>query len=580
MVSLALIILGIALYTLLLFALKKQGVLSERVSLYGPLVQLHSQAGLSFIERLSAPRRAWRVWGTAGYLLSLVGLVVSFLLIVFAGFQSLTAPETQVINEPRNLLVIPGVNDFLPLAATGELVIGLLLALVVHEGGHAIMCRISDMDVESTGLVFLGPIPFGAFVQPDEDSVERAAVLNRLRMYAGGVMNNVALSVILLVLLAGPMMAFIAPAPGAGVDGVLPESPAETAGLAPGDRIVAVDGVSVETPTEFEAQLSDSPESSVSLKLASGKTLTLDRAVLVTAAPQSLSGLEAGAEIIAVGDTSVRTEQEFKTSIQGASGETVELSTSAGDIVDLTIGALVVPQPDQPLASAGVPTGEAVVVTAIGGESIHMHSDLTDVLEGYSGGEMVEVSVVTEGQAETYTVTLATEGGLKLGVTTLLGVGGVETNDVGISTFPAEQFLSVLKDSGESSIGFFQRLLLTLFLPLASLAGFSTNFPGFTPYVQNFYVVQGAPAAIAGLWFFAASAMFWTIWVNINLAIFNCLPTVLLDGGHIFRDTVKLSLGKLGVASDSDAVSGVIFWVLAITGIAILLVMFAPPLLL
>lgn len=581
MVSLTLIILGIILYTLLIFGLKRQGVLSERVSLYGPLVQLHSQAGLSLIERLAQARRAWRVWGTAGYLLSLVGLAVSFLLIVFAAYQSLTAPEAQAISEPRNLLVIPGVNDFLPLAAAGELVIGLLLALIVHEGGHAIMCRIADMEIESTGLVFLGPIPFGAFVQPDEESVERSPIMTRLRMYAGGVMNNVALSVVLLVLLAGPMLAFVAPAPGAGVDGVLPNSPAEAAGLEPGDRIVSIDGQPVENAAALTQVFESTQSPSVTLTLADDRTLVLERSVLITATPQSLSAVETGTGVVAVNGQPVATETQFIQTVRDASMETVIVTTADGEQVELTAGAFVIAQPDQAFATAGAPVGEPLFITAIDDQSVVTRSDLTDALASYSPGQTVSVSASDGSAAQTYTVTLrGTTDDAQLGVTTLPGVGGVETTDVGVTTFPAEQFLTILQDSEESPINFFERLLLLLFLPLATIAGFTTNFPGFTPYVQNFYVVQGPPSAIAGLWFFIASTMFWTIWVNINLAIFNCLPTVLLDGGHIFRDTVKLVLGRLGFSPDSEAVSAVIFGVLALTGISILLVMFGPALLL
>lgn len=579
MVTFIHVLAGIAIYLLIILSLKKKGYLSKSVSLYGPIVQLHSQHGLNLIEKISSKKRFWRVWGSAGYILALGGLVSSFLLIVFAAEQTLRMPEQQVISEPRNMLVIPGVNDFLPLEAAGELVIGLLLALVVHEGGHAIMCRIADMDIDSTGLVFIGPIPMGAFVQPDEESVQRASIISRLRMYSGGVMNNMALSVILLVLLAGPMLSVVAPAPGAGVDGVVTDGPADIAEIAPGDRITAIDGTPIASNDEFNNYIRQSDSPQLLVEIDGERTTTVERSVIIRAVPASLSELETGDHITHLNGERVQTTAGFERVLQESEG-VVTVETETGKNVQLTAGALVYPQPEQALSSSIGDTEGPLLITQVGDYSVKSSSDLTAALDEYTVGETIVVTTVSNGEESENTVVLGeSEGEAFLGVSTVAGTSGIETTDFGAALFPTEDFLNILKQSSESTVGWAQRMFLTLFLPFASIAGFSTNFPGFTPYVQNFYVAQGVPTALVPLWFFTASAMFWTIWVNVNLAIFNCLPTVFLDGGYILRDSLALLSEKLPLPTEA-AQTYLSYGIMAITGIAVLTLLFAPQILL
>ena len=45
--------------------------------------------------------------------------------------------------------------------------------------------------------------------------------------------------------------------------------------------------------------------------------------------------------------------------------------------------------------------------------------------------------------------------------------------------------------------------------------------------------------------FWIANALFWIGWVNLYAGLFNCLPAVPLDGGHIFRDLIQGGLEKV-----------------------------------
>ena len=85
-------------------------------------------------------------------------------------------PPLTAANELKNVLAIPGVNDFIPF--TFAVWLGLLVTMVVHEFGHAILCRVEAIRVKSMG-VLMAVIPIGAFVEPDEGDQEKTRVLQR-----------------------------------------------------------------------------------------------------------------------------------------------------------------------------------------------------------------------------------------------------------------------------------------------------------------------------------------------------------------------------------------------------------------
>ncbi|NEU55565.1 site-2 protease family protein [Halorussus sp. MSC15.2] len=78
---------------------------------------------------------------------------------------------------------------------------GFLVALVVHELGHAVLCRVEGIDIASSGVWLLGPIPVGGFVEIDAENRQNSGYPARLRILAVGVAINLVVGVSSLVAL-------------------------------------------------------------------------------------------------------------------------------------------------------------------------------------------------------------------------------------------------------------------------------------------------------------------------------------------------------------------------------------------
>ncbi len=138
----------------------------------------------------------------------------------------------------------------------------------VHELGHFVAAKVSGVTVEEFGfgypprLIKLGDwhgtaitinaLPFGGFVRMNEDDPSVEGGLGqksrsvRAFVFVAGALMNLVLAVVLYAVIF--MVGALTPveAPGAGIYYVAPGSPAQEAGLMPGDTIVEIDGDAVE----------------------------------------------------------------------------------------------------------------------------------------------------------------------------------------------------------------------------------------------------------------------------------------------------------------------------------------------
>jgi membrane-associated protease RseP (regulator of RpoE activity) len=590
------VLVGVLVYSLVAKALQIRGYLPDAVRLQGPIATIHTRRGRALLTRLARPKRFWRAYSNVGVGVALVIMGGMFLLLVFQAVTILrNPPAPSAVNQPQNFLVVPGVNDFLPLAVAPEIVFGLLLGLVVHEGGHGLLCRVEDIDIESMGVVLLAFIPVGAFVEPDEESQRDADRGGRTRMFAAGVTNNFVLTAVAFALLFGPVIGAVGVAPGVAVDGAYAGSPADAAGIADGDRITGVTGTAVGSEGEMDDALLAAENRTVAVELNGERTVRVERSLVVVGSvagnPANLT-VESGSDpirVTAVNGTPVHTRGEFRAAT--VDREFARIETTAGDAV-VPVGAYV-PRvaPNGPLANASAPTNASLIVTEIGGERVTSSDSLARVLDRYDEGTRVPVRAYVDGEFETYDVRLGEnprDGRGFLGVDIFPGTSGLLITDFGVRSYPAGTYLELLGgDGGSGSATPFAGLTdsplslvyVALVLPLASVVLGIPNFPGFTPAVTNFYVVQGPLAPLGDGVFILANTLFWAAWVNLQLGLFNCIPGYPLDGGRILRTSAEAVVSRLPVGDPARVVRTITTGIGLTMLASLILMIFGPQLL-
>jgi membrane-associated protease RseP (regulator of RpoE activity) len=78
-----------------------------------------------------------------------------------------------------------------------------------------------------------------------------------------------------------------------------------------------------------------------------------------------------------------------------------------------------------------------------------------------------------------------------------------------------------------------------------SLIGLFFFFGGFTGDIAHLYQTTGFATHLGITFFWVANILFWVGWINFYVGLFNCLPAVPLDGGHIFREIFQSLAEKL-----------------------------------
>lgn len=232
----------VVLYVLFVFWIVQTGRMQKwNLSLMlGFALMVRTQRGKGLIEVIARPKRLWNFMGDVGTVLTILGMVAMTVLFMLTLAISLDPGSGVEALGASEILVIPGVNPFVPLWYG---LIALAITLVVHEGGHGILARANGMRVKSLGLL-IAVVPIGAFVEPDEDDLKASSRRKRLRVFSAGPGINLSTAALCLTAFA-LLMGSVAPTPGVHVAITVKDAPADLAGLEPGDILTSVDGQAV-----------------------------------------------------------------------------------------------------------------------------------------------------------------------------------------------------------------------------------------------------------------------------------------------------------------------------------------------
>jgi len=238
------------LYFLLVLTLKKRGVLKKyNISLWGPALMWRTERGKRLIEKIAQKkRRFWIYYANIGIGICFVLMILMLWLLISILPVTLQTRDTIASSHPQIIIGIPVINPIIPL---GYGILGLLVALIVHEFSHGILSRAGKLKIKSLGILYF-IVPIGAFCEPDEEELKKTRTMNRIRIYAAGPTSNIVTALICMALISIMITTMVQPAAnGVGIYSVASDTPAEEIDLKQGMIITYINGTQIHDVEDF-----------------------------------------------------------------------------------------------------------------------------------------------------------------------------------------------------------------------------------------------------------------------------------------------------------------------------------------
>jgi membrane-associated protease RseP (regulator of RpoE activity) len=521
-------------YLGLIYVLKRTKWLDRHsMSLQGPLLLWRTRRGKAFIERVASKRRFWSWYGKAALWICLISMIAIMVLLVW---EATIVPQIKTAPSPQLVLGIPGINPIIPIWYG---ILGLLVAIVVHEFAHGIMTRAGGMKVQSLGLVFL-VFPIGAFVEPDEKDLQDATRSKRAKVYAVGPGTNIVLSLVVLSLFCGVFMSSLEPThEGALISvttgGVVVGSPAERSGLTANCVVVSIDGTPISSTTDLNSRVSPNPGALVNVSYyyagrlhAVNMTDGLVVAFTTSGFAAANASLETGMVLTSLNGTIIGGDMTLRS---------VMAHTRAGQTINVTA------------MSYDSSTGRFVVNSSIS------TIQLSDKFQYYEKFDPDHNSPAYHG----------------------VGFLGAGFSNLGMQVENASYYQETLTNpfKGDKSFTDYSfsalRLIALPFLHLAPLR---------TPVTDIYHPAHALSWMPDSAFWILANSLYWIFWLNLMVGLTNVLPAVPLDGGYLFRDFMDYLLSKTGktyTKEQRDKIVGNVVLALALVVLGLILWQLVGP---
>ncbi|OGS55891.1 MAG: hypothetical protein A3K60_03235 [Euryarchaeota archaeon RBG_19FT_COMBO_56_21] len=478
------------------------------MSLQGPIIMWKTRRGRDLIERLASKKRLWDFYGKVSLWICAISMAIIMTLLLW---EATIVTQVDRAPSPELILGIPGINPVIPV---GYGILGLLIAIVVHEFAHGILTRIGGIKVQSLGLVFL-VFPIGAFVEPDEEEMKKTTRSKRSKVFAAGPASNIVIAMIVLSLFSGVMMSSLEPgAVGALARGVVEGSPAQMAGIVPSSVILAVSHETVRSAEDLTSHVSNEPGSTIDIDYAfegENKIAVVVDGIVVSFVAENYAaheaGVRAGMVLVALNGTEL---------------------ANVGMISEVM---------------SECRAGQTVPVVVMS-----YYSNVSRFAVNYS-----ITDITLSDKWEYYEEFTPSKNDDSYRGKPFLGGGFLY---LGIDAVDSSYYSDILANpfEGDRNLDDFSRSWLRLialpFLDLAPLRSPVTDL-----YVPSGYL-EWMPESVFWL---LANSLYWIFWLNLMVGLTNVLPAVPLDGGYIFRDGISYLLDKTGrkyTSEQKDRITG------------------------
>ncbi len=284
------LLLLIAAYAVVAVVIRQRGIYADHIVFYGPIMAIKSMK-VSFFDRFARFSTFLRLYASFGVVMVvIISIGMTVLLFLSLQYTFAVRPPPTGIYAPQNILLIPGINEYIP--STIAVWLAFVITIAIHEFGHGILSRVENIAVKSVGALLL-VVPIGFFVEPDEEDLNRTKGMRKIRMFGAGITNNIVIGVICFLVMI-LLMGLVVPVAGPVIGGVYQNYSAEQAGVPAYSVIQAVNGIPVQTPGDVSALLNATrPGDAITLSVlhdgvAETYTLTL------TEWPEGLPARESG----------------------------------------------------------------------------------------------------------------------------------------------------------------------------------------------------------------------------------------------------------------------------------------------
>ncbi len=168
-----------------------------------------TQVGVKFIEKFS--KKYSKLLGSLKYVIIGVGyILMGFIIYTFAktAYIYVRYPlVTEIFDSPPVFPVIPyfptlfGVENIFPPFYFTYFLVAFVVVATFHEFAHGIYAKLYKINIKSTGVVFLGPLLAGAFVEQDDKQMEKSKKSEQLTVLAAGVFANTLLTILFFLIM-------------------------------------------------------------------------------------------------------------------------------------------------------------------------------------------------------------------------------------------------------------------------------------------------------------------------------------------------------------------------------------------
>jgi membrane-associated protease RseP (regulator of RpoE activity) len=280
-----LIIFLIAAYAAIAYYIHSRKLWEDHITFYGPILAIKTNR-VGFFDKFVTFRTFFRIYGTTGVIaVIIVSVLITFMLFISVRYTLLVQPEPTGIYKPQNILLIPGINEYVP--STLAVWLAFIITIAVHEFGHGILCRVENIKVKTMGAL-IAIIPIGFFVEPDEEELDKTKGMAKVRMFGAGITNNlvVGFSCFFLLILC---MGLVTPVSQPVIHGVYKDYPAASAGIPTGSIVTAVNGFPVNSRADVSTILNTT-------KPGNTLTLTVEKDKIVKDYPLTLTAWPDGSQ--------------------------------------------------------------------------------------------------------------------------------------------------------------------------------------------------------------------------------------------------------------------------------------------